>query len=77
MFVGKSFTMIGSADISTCLKDTGEFDESAGITPRAVSEIFRLISERQAQVAFILLSIHYALSDIILWWLVGARQWLL
>ena len=48
---GKSFTMIGAADIGDCLKENGEFDELAGITPRAVSELFRLLNERQAQVS--------------------------
>lgn len=47
---GKSYTMIGSADIGTCMNENGEFDENAGITPRAVSEIFRLLNERTAQV---------------------------
>lgn len=44
--------MIGSADIGTCLRENGEFDESAGITPRAVSEIFRLLNERHAQITY-------------------------
>ena len=29
---GKSFTMIGAADIGECLKENGEFDDLAGIT---------------------------------------------
>jgi hypothetical protein len=33
--------MIGAADIGTCMNDNGDFDELAGITPRAVSELFR------------------------------------
>ena len=49
---GKSFTMIGAADIGDCLKDNGEFDDLAGITPRAVSELFRLLNERTAQIEF-------------------------
>jgi hypothetical protein len=49
---GKTFTMIGAADIGTCLRENGEFDELAGITPRAVSEIFRLLNERTAQCSF-------------------------
>lgn len=49
---GKSYTMIGAADIGTCMSENGEFDEHAGITPRAVSEIFRLLNERTAQVEF-------------------------
>ena len=44
---GKSFTMIGASDLGTCIKENGEFDDLAGITPRAVSELFRLLSERQ------------------------------
>lgn len=49
---GKSYTMIGSADIGSCLLENGEFEESAGITPRAVSELFRLLNERTAQMTF-------------------------
>lgn len=49
---GKTFTMIGAADIGSCLRSDGEFDELAGITPRAVSEIFRLLNERSAQCTF-------------------------
>ena len=49
---GKTFTMIGAADIGECLKENGEFDDLAGITPRAVSELFRLLNERQAQVEY-------------------------
>eukprot|EP00606_Chrysophyceae_sp_TOSAG23-5_P001040 GSChrysophyteH2.ASY1.ANO1.374.1 assembled CDS len=49
---GKSFTMIGATDIADCLKENGEFDDLAGITPRAVSELFRLLNERKAQVEF-------------------------
>lgn len=49
---GKSFTMIGAADIANCMTPNGEFDELAGITPRAVSELFRLLNERTAQVDF-------------------------
>ena len=49
---GKSFTMIGAADIGNCLTENGEFDELAGVTPRAVSELFRLLNERKAQIEF-------------------------
>jgi hypothetical protein len=49
---GKTFTMIGAADIAECLRENGEFDDLAGITPRAVSELFRLLNERQAQVSY-------------------------
>jgi len=49
---GKSYTMIGSADIGTCMSENGDFDDQAGITPRAVSELFRLLNERTAQVDF-------------------------
>lgn len=45
--------MIGAADIGSCLSESGEFDELAGITPRAVSELFRLLNERTAQVDFV------------------------
>lgn len=44
--------MIGASDIGSCLQSNGEFDELAGITPRAVSELFRLLNERQAQCTF-------------------------
>lgn len=48
---GKSFTMIGAADIGNCLRENGDLDEMAGITPRAVAELFRLLRERDAQVS--------------------------
>ena len=48
----QSFTMIGAADIANCMSENGDFDELAGITPRAVSELFRLLNERTAQVDF-------------------------
>jgi hypothetical protein len=44
--------MIGAADIGSCLQANGDFDELAGITPRAVSELFRLLNERSSQVTF-------------------------
>lgn len=50
---GKTFTMIGAADIGECLQENGDFDELAGITPRAVSELFRLLSERNAQSTYV------------------------
>lgn len=46
---GKTFTMIGGTDLSSALLPNNECHELAGITPRAVSEIFRLIHERHAQ----------------------------
>lgn len=49
---GKSFTMIGASDIANCLQSNGDFDDLAGITPRAVSELFRLLNEREAQVTY-------------------------
>jgi hypothetical protein len=51
---GKSYTMIGAADIGNCMTDDGEFDEQAGITPRAISELFRLLNERHAQITYAL-----------------------
>lgn len=42
--------MIGGSDLGDCLKEDGEFSSDAGITPRAVSELFRLLKERHAQV---------------------------
>ena len=44
--------MIGAADIGNCMADNGDFNELAGITPRAVSEVFRLLNERSAQVSY-------------------------
>ena len=44
--------MIGAGDIATCLRPNGDFDDLAGITPRAVSELFRLLNERNAQVEY-------------------------
>ena len=44
--------MIGSSDIGTCLQESGDFDNDAGITPRAVSELFRLLNERQTQFTY-------------------------
>lgn len=49
--IGKSYTMLGSADIEKCF-DNGEFDNNAGLAPRAVSELFRLLNERIAQCSF-------------------------
>jgi hypothetical protein len=49
----QSFTMIGAADIGNCMSENGDFDELAGITPRAVSELFRLLNERTAQVDYV------------------------
>ena len=45
--------MIGAADIANCMSENGDFDDLAGITPRAVSELFRLLNERTAQVDFV------------------------
>jgi hypothetical protein len=44
--------MIGSADIGSCINENGDFDEQAGVTPRAVAELFRLLNERTAQVEY-------------------------
>jgi hypothetical protein len=49
---GKTFTMIGASDLSTCIQPNGDFDELAGVTPRAVSELFRILNERSAQVTY-------------------------
>jgi hypothetical protein len=51
---GKTFTMIGGCSIEESVKTDGEFHEDAGIAPRAVSELFRLLNERSEQVACIL-----------------------
>lgn len=45
--------MIGAADIANCMSENGDFDDLAGITPRAVSELFRLLNERTAQIDFV------------------------
>jgi hypothetical protein len=52
--------MIGNADIGTCLNEDGEFDDGAGITPRAVSELFRLLKEREAQVSYVVCNFSYS-----------------
>ncbi len=44
--------MIGGADLATCISENGDFDPSSGITPRAVSELFRLLNERHAQMTY-------------------------
>ena len=49
---GKSYTMIGGADIGECVNPQGDFHESAGITPRCVVELFRLLNERTAQITY-------------------------
>jgi hypothetical protein len=46
---GKTFTMIGATDLTSALLPNNECHELAGITPRAVAEIFRLLNERHAQ----------------------------
>ena len=50
---GKSYTMIGGADIGACMSENGDFEESAGVTPRAISELFRLLNERTAQIEYV------------------------
>jgi hypothetical protein len=46
---GKTFTMIGGCSIEDSMKPDGEFVDDAGIAPRAVSELFRLLNERSEQ----------------------------
>eukprot|EP01041_Mallomonas_annulata_P007974 gene7974-16322_t len=46
---GKTYTMMGSADIANCVSADGTFEASAGVLPRAVAELFRLLNEREAQ----------------------------
>ncbi len=62
---GKSFTMIGGADVGSCLHENGEFDEVAGIAPRSVCELFRLLKEREAQVSYEVpfISFHFFLFE--------------
>ena len=49
---GKSFTMIGAGDISKSVHDDGTFDQLAGIAPRAVTELFRVLEDRSAQMTY-------------------------
>lgn len=49
---GKSYTMIGGTDIGDCVFPNGDFHDAAGITPRAVVELFRLLNERTAQITY-------------------------
>jgi hypothetical protein len=44
--------MIGATDIGSSVRENGEFDDLAGIAPRAVTEIFRLLNERSAQITY-------------------------
>lgn len=46
---GKTYTMIGGSDLTSSFLPNGECHELAGITPRAVAELFRLVNERHAQ----------------------------
>lgn len=41
--------MIGGSELTTSILPNGECHELAGITPRAVAELFRLVNERHAQ----------------------------
>lgn len=50
--------MIGAADIGNCMSESGEFDDLAGITPRAISELFRLLNERTAQIDYTVIVIN-------------------
>ena len=47
---GKTFTMIGGAEISSSVQENGNIHPDAGIAPRAVVELFRLLNERAEQV---------------------------
>lgn len=38
--------------LASCLQENGDFAPDAGIAPRAVAELFRLLDERNAQVTF-------------------------
>lgn len=49
---GKTYTMIGGCEIGESVKEDGDFHEAAGIAPRAVSELFRLLQERKDQMEF-------------------------
>jgi hypothetical protein len=47
---GKTYTMIGGVDMANSLRANGDFDPSAGIIPRSVFELFKLLEERDAQI---------------------------
>jgi hypothetical protein len=49
---GKSFTMIGAGDIGKSVHEDGTFDQLAGIAPRAITELFRVLEDRQAQMTY-------------------------
>jgi hypothetical protein len=43
---------IGAGDIGKSVHDDGTFDQLAGIAPRAVTELFRVLEDRGAQMTF-------------------------
>ena len=44
--------MMGGVDLSMSIRGNGEFEDNAGVIPRAVGELFRLLGERHAQCSF-------------------------
>lgn len=47
---GKTYTMFGAGGVGGGVNSsTGECDETAGVTPRAVLELFRVLKERRDQ----------------------------
>src|SRR3546814_12322043 len=46
---GKTYTMIGPVDVAQCINEDNSIDDQAGIAPRAVQELFRLLEEKSAQ----------------------------
>lgn len=45
--------MIGAGDIGKSVKEDGTFDQLAGIAPRAITELFRVLEDRGAQITFV------------------------
>jgi len=46
---GKSYSILGAtADVSKLLKDNGDPDKNAGIAPRALHELFKLLADRHS-----------------------------
>ena len=57
--VWQTYTMMGGVDLGMSLRGNGDFEESSGVIPRAVGELFRLLGERNAQCRFEVRAIAY------------------
>ena len=44
--------MIGAGDIGKSVQNDGSFDMNAGIAPRAITELFRVLADREAQMTY-------------------------